>query len=62
MKPVLDSLVTMRKMNVWTEIVYLVVPTLNDSDKELTIIRVIIDKNEKGEIVEVGRFERKVKY
>ncbi|MFC2089118.1 AmmeMemoRadiSam system radical SAM enzyme, partial [Calditrichota bacterium] len=34
LKPVLDSLVTMRKMNVWTEIVYLVVPTLNDSDKE----------------------------
>ena len=34
LKPVLDSLVTMRKMNVWTEIVYLVVPTLNDSEKE----------------------------
>lgn len=34
LRPVLDSLVTMRKMNVWTEIVYLVVPTLNDSDKE----------------------------
>jgi pyruvate formate lyase activating enzyme len=34
LKPVLDSLVTMKKMNVWTEIVYLVVPTLNDSDKE----------------------------
>jgi pyruvate formate lyase activating enzyme len=36
LKPVLDSLVTMKKMNVWTEIVYLVVPTLNDSDKEIT--------------------------
>lgn len=35
LKPVLDSLVTMRKMNVWTEIVYLVVPTLNDGDQEL---------------------------
>jgi len=34
LKPVLDSLVTMQKMNVWTEIVYLVVPTLNDSDDE----------------------------
>jgi pyruvate formate lyase activating enzyme len=34
LKPVLDSLVTMKKMNVWTEIVYLVVPTLNDSDQE----------------------------
>jgi len=36
LKPVLDSLLTMKKMNVWTEIVYLVVPTLNDSDKEFT--------------------------
>ena len=35
LKPVLDSLITMRKMNVWTEIVYLVVPTLNDGDQEL---------------------------
>ena len=34
LKPVLDSLVTLRKMSKWTEIVYLVVPTLNDSDAE----------------------------
>jgi pyruvate formate lyase activating enzyme len=34
LKPVLDSLVTLRKMGKWTEIVYLVVPTLNDSDAE----------------------------
>ena len=32
LKPVLDSLVTMRKQGMWNEIVYLVVPTLNDSD------------------------------
>jgi pyruvate formate lyase activating enzyme len=32
LKPVLDSLVTLRKMDKWTEIVYLVVPTLNDDD------------------------------
>jgi pyruvate formate lyase activating enzyme len=36
LKPVLDSLVTMRKHNVWTEIVYLVVPTLNDGDREFS--------------------------
>ena len=30
----MDSLVTLRKMNKWTEIVYLVVPTLNDGDAE----------------------------
>ncbi len=34
LKPVLDSLVTLRKMNKWTEIVYLVVPSLNDGDAE----------------------------
>jgi pyruvate formate lyase activating enzyme len=34
LKPVLDSLVTLRKMGKWTEIVYLVLPTLNDSDAE----------------------------
>ena len=34
LKPVLDSLVTLREMGKWTEIVYLVVPTLNDSDAE----------------------------
>jgi pyruvate formate lyase activating enzyme len=34
LKPVLDSLVALRKMGKWTEIVYLVLPTLNDSDAE----------------------------
>ncbi len=34
LKPVLDTIVTLRKMDKWTEIVYLVVPTLNDSDQE----------------------------
>jgi len=34
LKPVLDSLVTLRKLGKWTEIVYLVLPTLNDSDQE----------------------------
>jgi len=34
LKPVLESLVTLRKMGKWTEIVYLVVPTLNDDDDE----------------------------
>jgi pyruvate formate lyase activating enzyme len=35
LKPVLDALVTMRKLGMWTEIVSLVIPTLNDSDAEL---------------------------
>jgi len=38
LQPVLDGLVTMRKAGVWLEIVYLVVPTLNDGDDELTAL------------------------
>ncbi len=34
LKPVLDTLVTIRKHGTWSEIVYLVVPTLNDGDAE----------------------------
>jgi pyruvate formate lyase activating enzyme len=33
LEPVLDTLVTLKGCNVWTEIVYLVVPTLNDDDR-----------------------------
>ncbi len=35
LRPVLDSMLHIRKRGVWLEIVYLVVPTLNDSDTEL---------------------------
>ncbi len=35
LKPVLDSLVTLKKMGKWTEIVYLTVPTLNDGEAEI---------------------------
>jgi pyruvate formate lyase activating enzyme len=34
LKPVLEGLVTIRAQGVWNEIVYLVVPTLNDTDAE----------------------------
>ena len=36
LKPVLNALVTIRRLGRWTEIVYLVIPTLNDSDAEFT--------------------------
>jgi len=36
LKPVLETLVGLRKMGKWTEIVYLVIPTLNDSEAEFT--------------------------
>ena len=35
LKPVLETLVLLRTLNIWTEIVYLMVPTLNDSAREL---------------------------
>lgn len=35
LQPVLDTLILLKKLNIWTEIVYLVVPTLNDDTKEL---------------------------
>lgn len=35
LKPVLEAMTTIKKQGVWLEIVYLVVPTLNDSDEEL---------------------------
>jgi pyruvate formate lyase activating enzyme len=34
LKPVLNTLVTLKKMGKWTEIVYLVVPGMNDGDEE----------------------------
>lgn len=57
LKPVLDSLVTIRKMNVWAEIVYLVLPTLNDGEKELRALSRWI-KNYLGADVPIhfGRF------
>lgn len=38
LKPVLDTLVALVKLGKWTEIVYLLVPTMNDSDAELTAL------------------------
>jgi pyruvate formate lyase activating enzyme len=35
LKPVLNTLVLLKSLGVWNEIVYLVLPTLNDSDREI---------------------------
>ena len=35
LKPVLDTIELVKKQGVWLEIVYLVIPTLNDSDREI---------------------------
>jgi len=44
-KPVLDALVTMRKLGMWNEIVYLVIPTLNDTDAEFRALAQWIKAN-----------------
>lgn len=45
LKPVLESLVTIRKSGVWNEIVYLVIPTLNDGDQEFRALAKWIKSN-----------------
>lgn len=36
LRPVLDTLEVLKKINIWYEIVVLIVPTLNDSEEEIT--------------------------
>ncbi len=45
LKPVLDAIVTMRKLGMWTELVYLVVPTLNDTDVEFRALAQWVKSN-----------------
>ena len=45
LKPVLETLVTIRKQGTWTEIVYLVIPTLNDSDGEFKAASLWVKSN-----------------
>jgi len=45
LKPVLEALVTMRKLGMWSELVYLVVPTLNDSDVEFRALAQWVKSN-----------------
>jgi pyruvate formate lyase activating enzyme len=45
LKPVLKSLEIIRKHDIWTEIVYLVVPTLNDGEKELAELSKWVKRN-----------------
>lgn len=44
-KPVLDGLIQIKQSGVWLEIVYLVVPTLNDTDDEFKELAVWIKNN-----------------
>jgi pyruvate formate lyase activating enzyme len=50
LKPVLEAIVTMRKLGMWTELVYLVVPTLNDSDAEFRALAQWVKSNLGAEV------------
>ena len=57
LQPVLDCLVTMKKLGVWVEITNLVVPTWNDSDNDiLTLIRWIKNNCGKETPLHFSRF------
>jgi len=45
LKPVLDGLIEIKKAGTWLEIVYLIVPTLNDSEKEFKELAIWIKNN-----------------
>jgi pyruvate formate lyase activating enzyme len=45
LKPVLETLVTLREQGMWTEIVYLVIPTLNDGDQEFQALAKWVKSN-----------------
>ncbi|MCM8770502.1 MAG: AmmeMemoRadiSam system radical SAM enzyme [Candidatus Omnitrophica bacterium] len=54
--PVLDSIILMRKLNIWVEITTLVIPTLNDSARELEKIAKFIADLDKGIPWHISRF------
>lgn len=45
LKPVLDTLALLKELNMWTEIVVLIIPTLNDSPQEIKAMCQWINKN-----------------
>jgi len=45
LKPVLDRLIQIKKAGMWLELVYLIVPTLNDTDAEFKELAVWIKEN-----------------
>ena len=62
LKPVLDSILLAKKMNVWVELTNLVIPTLNDSDKDITdLCRWIFNYAGKDTPVHFSRFHPQYK-
>jgi len=56
LKPVLDSIQWMKELGVWVEVTTLLIPDLNDSDKEITSIAKFIHDVDPGIPWHVSRF------
>jgi pyruvate formate lyase activating enzyme len=56
-KPILETLVRLKKIGIWFEIVVLIIPTLNDSEKEIREMCRWIEKNLGGDVpIHFSRF------
>jgi len=56
LEPVLDTIALMRKLNIWIEVTTLIIPGLNDSDKEIGGITSFIVSLDKGMPWHISRF------
>ena len=62
LKPVLDAMVTIKQEGVWLELVYLVVPTLNDSAKDIKAMAKWIHTNLGDNVpLHISRFQPQYK-
>lgn len=62
LKPVLDSIRLMKKLNIWVEVTTLVVPDVNDSEEELTQIARFIAETDPDIPWHISRFHPDYQY
>jgi pyruvate formate lyase activating enzyme len=62
LKPVLDNIILMKKLNIWVEITTLIIPGLNDSEEELKDIAQFISSLDKNIPWHISRFHPDYKF
>ena len=62
LKPVLDNIELMKKINIWVEVTTLVIPDMNDSDEELSSIASFIASLDVGIPWHISRFYPSYKF